>query len=264
MVEREALESYRTANAELSRRVKEALEAFVLSLDLTRPEMARDALLEFTPILTAEYGAVAAAVAAEWYEELRAASGAAGAFRPALAPSAPAGAVASQVRYLAGHLWTPTPMGILGPLLTAADKHVKQPGRDTMTLNARREGVRWARVPTGEKTCSFCLVLASRDAVYATRQSAGDTSGSGYGDDYHGDCDCQVVRIASEKDYPEGYLPDNYLQMYTDAVDGSNDPEVLAFLDSLDPDAKNKPLKAAVFSMRRNHPDLVSDGVHSH
>jgi hypothetical protein len=264
MVEPERLEQYRLANAELSRRVRLALEQFFLSLDLTRPELARDALLAFTPTLVERYGAVAAALAADWYEELRAVSGAAGAFQASLAPTVPADAVTAQVRYLAKHLWTPTPEAIIGPLLTSADKYVKQPGRDTMAANARRENVSWARVPTGEQTCAFCLVLASRDAVYATRASAGDSDGTGVGDDYHGDCDCQVVRISGPNDYPEGYLPDNYFNLYQDALDSRNDPEVRAFLDSLDPDDKNRMLKATVFAMRRNNPDVVRDGVHTH
>ncbi|MBK0296290.1 hypothetical protein IAE22_29520, partial [Bacillus sp. S34] len=41
------------------------------SLDLTRPESARDELIEFVPQLVREYGDVAATVAAEWYEQVR-------------------------------------------------------------------------------------------------------------------------------------------------------------------------------------------------
>jgi hypothetical protein len=263
MVERESIEQFRQANASLSKMVRSALESYFRSLDLSKPEAARDALLEFLPVLTAQYGDVAATLAADWYEESRAASGAVGRFRATTAASVPAGAVEAKVRYLAGHLWTPEPAAMLGGLLTATDKYVKQPGRDTMAVNAKREGVRWARVPTGDKTCSWCLVLASRDAVFATKQSAGDRSGTGYGDSYHGDCDCQVVRIGKPSDYPEGYLPDKYLDMY-DTANKDNSPEVQAFIASLDPGDKNKAIKSAAFSMRRNFPEVVRDGVHSH
>lgn len=51
----------------------------------------------------------------------------------------------------------------------------------------RREGVRFARVSTGLETCTFCLMLASRGAVYHTRESAGEFS------HYHRRCDCKVV-----------------------------------------------------------------------
>ncbi|MCC3277526.1 hypothetical protein LJ753_16805 [Arthrobacter sp. zg-Y20] len=243
MVDRAALERYRSANKELSARVRDVLEEFFLSLDLSKPDKVRDALLEFTPALTTQYGDVAAVLAADYYEEMRGASGAAGKFRTSLAKTVPGAAVASQTRYLAGHLWTPTPEAILGPLLTSVDKYVKQPGRDTIVRNASREGVRWARVPTGPNTCSFCLILASRDAVYLSEESAG-----GDGDSYHGDCYCMPVRMGPGDEYPEGYLPDSYYEMYTSARD----------------EAQSGDIRDISAAMRRQNPDLVTDGVHTH
>ncbi|MBD1541029.1 hypothetical protein G9E11_01910 [Arthrobacter sp. IA7] len=239
MVERSDLERFRTANAELSRMVKEALEAFFASLDLARPEAARDSLLEFTPVLVAQYGEVAAALAADWYEELTGSTGA------ALARSVDAATVASQVRYAAGHLWTPQPAAALGVLSVQVDKFVKQPGRDTIASNARRGRVRWARVPTGSKTCAWCLTLASRDAVYLSERSA---SKAADGSDYHGDCDCVPTPLGSRDDYPEGYDPDEYYRMYQVARDqaGSGD------------------IKEIAAAMRRSFPDHVRDGVVEH
>jgi hypothetical protein len=243
MIDRDSIERFRKANASLSERTRRALEAFFLTLDFSKPEAARNALLEFLPALTGQYGEVAATLAADWYEELRGASGATGRFRAITAPSVPAGAVEEKVRFLAGHLWTPEPMAMLGGLLIAADKYVKQPGRDTMASNARREGVRWARVPTGAKTCSWCLVLASRDAVYATKQSAG-----GDGHRFHGACDCVATRIAKASDYPEGYLPDDYYAMYQAARN----------------EAASGDMKDVAAAFRRLHPDGVTDAVHNH
>lgn len=263
MVEPADIERFRVANSELSRRVQSEMEAFFRSLNLAKPEAVRDALLEFVPLLTEQYGAVAATLATDWYEELRASSGAAGRFRALAADTVPTEAVEAKVRYLSGHLWTPDPLAMLGGLLTATDKYVKQPGRDTMASNAKREGVRWARVPSGRKTCSFCLVLASRDAVYMSKHSAGDRRGTGKGDAFHGKCDCQVVRIGKESDYPKEYLPDDYFSMY-EAAAKDKSPEVRAFVASLDPDDKNKQIKAAAFSLRRNFPDAVKDSVHTH
>jgi hypothetical protein len=243
MVDRESIEQFRLANSALSDKVRAALESFFLSLNLSKPEAARDALMEFVPTLTDQYGAVAATLAADWYEELRAASGAVGRFRTATAPSVPAGAVEAKLRYLAGHLWTPEPGAMLGPLLTAADKYVKQPGRDTVASNARREGVRWARVPTGAKTCSWCLVLASRDAVYSSKSAAG-----GDGHKYHGACDCVATRIGKASDYPEEYLPEDHFAMYQAARN----------------EAKSGSIKDITAAFRRLHPDIVNDGVHTH
>lgn len=245
MVARKDLEEFRAANSELSRRAQETLEGFFRSLDLTRPELARDALLQFMPALTAQYGSVAATLAAEMYEEMRSQSGATGSFRASLAPSVPAVQVEGKVRSLADALWTPTPGSLLGSLLLSADKYVKQPGRDTTALNARREGARWARVPTGAKTCSWCLILASRDAVYLTKKSAAKGKD---GEHYHGACDCQAIRLASADDYPPGYLPDNYYDMYQISRDSAGSGDI-------------KDIAAA---MRREFPGHVTDGVHTH
>jgi hypothetical protein len=243
MVERERLEEFRLANKELSRLVKRDLTAFFASLNLGRPEAARNALLEFLPMLTAQYGDIAASVAAEFYEEMRASQGARGSFTALGAPSVPTEAVEARVRSAAAHLWTPTPGDMLGGLLLAADKFAKQPGRDTIATNAKREGVRWARVPSGAKTCSWCLILASRDAVYSSKKAAG-----GDGHRFHGDCDCQPVRIAKPSDYPRDYLPEDFYEKYQQARDAAGSGDI-------------KDISAA---MRREFPDLVKDGVHTH
>ena len=51
----------------------------------------------------------------------------------------------------------------------------------------RDKGARFARIPTGFETCTFCLMLASRGAVYHTRKSAGEFK------HFHRGCDCKVV-----------------------------------------------------------------------
>ena len=259
------IEQFRVQNAGLSKLVRDRLASFFGSLNLANPEAVRDALLEFVPLLVAEYGSVAESLALDFYDDLRAASGAAGRFRAISGAAAiPPAAIEAKVRYLAGELWTATPGAILSPLLGAVDKYVKQPGRNAIEFNAKREGVRFARVPQGAKTCSFCLVLASRDAIYLTKRSAGD-QGRGLGDRFHGKCDCAVVRVAGKSDFIEGYLPDDYYSKYEVAVDAAaNDPEVRAFMDSLPPDDKNKQLKGVAYAMRREFPHLVKDGVHTH
>lgn len=51
----------------------------------------------------------------------------------------------------------------------------------------RDEGAMFARVPTGFETCAFCLMLASRGAVYHSRKTAGEWRL------FHRGCDCKVV-----------------------------------------------------------------------
>ena len=61
---------------------------------------------------------------------------------------------------------------------------------ETIMDNVGRDkdkGARFARIPTGFDTCTFCLMLASRGAVYRTRKSAGEFK------HFHRGCDCKVV-----------------------------------------------------------------------
>lgn len=247
MVARESIEQYRIASAQLSSLVAEELAAYFGVLDLSHPAAVRDALLEFVPLLVAEYGQAAAALAVEWYEQLRFESGAAGSYRAALppVPSVTPGRVEAKVRFLAGKLWTPEPTEMLSNLTIATDKYVKQPGRDAIAWNADREGVLWARVPSGAKTCAWCLILASRDAVYLSEQSA-ETKYDG--EAYHGFCDCQAVPLHGGDDYPEGYLPGDFYDMYTIARDAAGSGD----------------MKDIAAAMRREFPDVVTDGAHTH
>lgn len=62
----------------------------------------------------------------------------------------------------------------------------------------RKVGVRFARVPTGAETCTFCIMLASRGAVYHTRKTAGEFR------HFHRKCNCKVV--AGFEDDPDAEL----------------------------------------------------------
>lgn len=71
---------------------------------------------------------------------------------------------------------------------------------ETIIANVGRDrdkGARFARVPTGFETCTFCLMLASRGAVYHTRKSAGEWK------HFHRGCDCKVVPSFDDDPYAE-------------------------------------------------------------
>lgn len=246
MADRAAIEELRKAQAQLSTLVQGQLEALFAQVPLGNPAAARDLLLELIPELVQRYGASAETIARDWYAEHRGEAGLTGRYRVEAPPlSVTAERVQSKVRYLAGDLWGSNPEAMLGGLLLAVDKYVKQPGRDVIAYNAGREGVRWARVPTGAKTCSWCLILASRDAVYTSRKAALENHRTG--SRYHGACDCQAVLVGKEG-YPPGYLPDEFYEMYTTARD----------------EAGSGQIEDIAASMRRLYPGHVTDGVHVH
>src|SRR5690625_1238529 len=124
----------RQAQRGVQRLVERDLRAFWGTLDLSRPEAARDALVEFVPELTRTYGDAAATVAADWYDDQRAMAGATGRHRAQ--PASPAGAarVQQRVRYGAGHLFTRNPEQTLVFLDSAVQGYVAQPGRDRKSV----------------------------------------------------------------------------------------------------------------------------------
>lgn len=119
---------------------------------------------------------------------------------------------------------TPDPLGNLRVL---TDELVKQPYRSTYQDSAIKSGAGWARVPTGSDTCAWCLMLASRGAVYSTAQAAGR------GKKYHGDCDCAPTLVRSPEDYPEGYRPDDLYDAYSTARREAGSGNTKAILSAL-------------------------------
>ena len=147
--------------------VERDLRAFWLSLDLSRPEAARDALLAFTPALVEQYGEQAAAVAADWYDDVRAAERVRGRFRAEMVTPGEQEAVEGTVRRLAGDLFTDDPSPMLAGLLAAAPKFALAGSRLTVVRSTERDpqAAGWQRVIRGG-ACRFCRMLHGRGAVY--------------------------------------------------------------------------------------------------
>jgi hypothetical protein len=134
-------------------------------------------------------------------------------------------------RYQASRIGTVTVATVVDRLATRAAEHARHTANRTTIANAERDyskGMRYARVPSGKKTCGFCLILASRGFKYKSEASAGYIRGAKYNSFHHG-CDCQVVAGYEGTTLP-GYDPDWYLDVYTDAINttGSHDMDALA------------------------------------
>lgn len=87
-------------------------------------------------------------------------------------------------------------------------------GRETVARNVKRDPKRprWARVPSGSKTCAFCELLASRGFVYHSKETAGALK------QWHSHCDCMIVPSwDKELAHIAGYDPDAYYQRYQQA-----------------------------------------------
>ena len=226
----------RTAQKRLSDRAKSAVNALWGDVRGSSPEVVRNAFLDAMPQIVGTYGAASAEVAAEYFEQLTGYSA-----DPVDALNVDQ--VHGAVRYRAGALWGDQNREFVAGLLVDVDKYVKAFGRGTIYDNGDRRGVRYARIPSGDKTCAFCTVLASRDVLYLTRRSAGER---GSGNEFHGDCDCEVTPVRDASELPEGV--DELYAVYESARDESGSGD----------------LNDIVATARRQNPDMFTDGVHEH
>lgn len=136
---------------------------------LLAPDAGYRLLVDGATAITARYGALTARAGAELFDAMRVEANVAGAFTAT--PAAPA--ALEQVERSAA--WALAPMratrfdeaATLTRLSGAVRRLVRQPERQTIIDNARSDHVRYLRV-TRPGACAWCLMLASRGAVYAT------------------------------------------------------------------------------------------------
>ncbi len=211
MTTRSDVDTLRDAGRGVVALAQRDLQGFWDSLDLTRPESARDELIEFVPQLVREYGDVAATAAAEWFEQVR--FDAVGPYNATTVNATDAAQVQGTVRYAAGNLFTDNPSAMLSLVAGGVQRYVLASQRGTVARNVQQDPSkpRFARVPTGAKTCAWCTMLASRGFVYLTSRTAQEP------DHYHDDCNCQAVaEWEADQHYITGYDPDAMYAKYQD------------------------------------------------
>lgn len=217
MTSRADVDAFRAATLNVSTRAQQDVARLLRSLDLgASAEVIRDSLVAYLPEIVEVYGEVTAALAADYFADLRDAAGAPGYFDPELAEPASRAQVTASTRWAAGPLFTPDAVdevALLGRLQKVADRLTKQPGRETFANALANDPAkpRYARIPSGAETCVFCAMLASRGAVYLSEESAG-----GGAHDFHDHCDCALASIYDGQPLPDGYDPEHYLSVYAE------------------------------------------------
>lgn len=144
-----------------------------------RSQVLRAALMDVLPVLVATYGAAAASVAADWYDELRAEAGVTGRFTAIPAELRDAGA-SGLVGYAMG---TATDEKAFRSLISGGlQLRVANASRQTVMGSAIADprATGWQRVGSGS-SCPFCSMLIGRGAVYTE-------AGVDFGAHDHDDC----------------------------------------------------------------------------
>lgn len=202
-------------------------------------------MLDYVPKIAVKYGQVAAAAAADWYEQTRAEQ-IGGSYEALTADTYSTDAIASTVRWQASRIYAGDSDGMAAFLAGSMNRWVQQAGRDTIMGNVARDPSkpRYARVPRGVRTCAFCEMLASRGAVYYTQTTAGKFS------KFHSDCDCQIV-ATWDSDSIEGYDPQDMYERYSLARDKAETGNK----------GQTPSTESILANMRRMFPSSYTDGV---
>ena len=152
----------------------------------------RDMLLELVPALIDKYGDMGSTAAADWYKQVRS-KWFDDEYEPVLADPVHddlTGMIRAKANMLFEHDGQYDPNTYLSYLNRLISRGVRGGGRSTIVSAVRRDrrGPRYARVPSGVKTCAFCAMLAGRGFVYSSAEAAG-----GAFNRYHAECDCEIV-----------------------------------------------------------------------
>ncbi len=180
--------------------------------DLTYVE--RVAVLQTAHALATSYGEGAAAESCRMYDDIAEMSGVYVA--PAeMAETATFDEVAKSVN---GTRKT----GNVDTCANSVGRLVKMTGCDTMLRNCIRDGAYTAWIPQGQETCAFCIMLAGRGWMKASK----DMIKNGHAEHIHPNCDCIYAVSFDTSTRYEGYDPSAYKRIYDDA-EGANWKEKL-------------------------------------
>lgn len=218
---RKALSAYDKRLAELEGKAYEyassRISAFIEKFPGAKPEQVREFAIEVVDDAVGAFGDGASSLAADMYEGMAELSGVR--VKPAVIDTSDVhGHIESEVRYQLGKFLSGDPTGFVLACGSKASDQVARRANQTMRLNAKRDGLRYARVPMGGETCSFCAMLASRGFDFKTAKSAGD------GNHYHKGCRCKVIPGFPDIKV-EGYDPDEWLDRWRmfEEIDESTD-----------------------------------------
>ena len=133
------------------------------------PDEIRDTLLEVAPDSVAYWSDGSAALAVDWYDDLRDESPAKGRFTAEPVVDLRAEKIRRGIRWGVDPLYAATPDegAMLARVLPIVQKEIATPFRDTVTVNGHRDpaSVGWRRIarPDG---CKFCRMLADKGAIF--------------------------------------------------------------------------------------------------
>ena len=177
-------ETYRRAQAALSARAVADLRKVWPALLTMRPDKTAEALALVLAEVTDKYGPASAALAAEWFEDLRDTAGAARSHSAWAAATPSSERLEVLARWGVGPLFgaAPDPVTALNLVSGGLARQVLSVGRETLmeSIASDPAGPRYARHASAN-ACAFCAMLATRGPVYTSETNARRVTGESLG-----------------------------------------------------------------------------------
>lgn len=212
-IPRSYIENYSNALNVVSAQAKAALVDALSAIDYTADVAAiREAVIAVMQPACGASSTLAARLAADFYDGLRARFGIADGFTAEVdsqrEPEATEGAVRAFAHELDSSM--PNVSAFQRLCVDRIDYETRLAANKCIESNARRDPKKpkWARVPTGAETCEFCIMLASRGFVYHSEETASHA---------HANCDCRIVPSWDKSPTAQGYDPDAYYDEWVES-----------------------------------------------
>ena len=253
------IKRYSAMARDVSKRARSEFVRRASEIDYTDWSRASDELRELCRAIVRTYGMGASTLGAQWYDYCRRLAIGEGDPAEPLTPNESALSYDMERTIHGLYAGDTTPEQMADAMGATVEKHVHELSRNTVSAalqcdyeaqvvrggNSRvKSRYRWTRVTVGT-SCAFCTMLASRGAVYLSRESAGGSPSS----KFHDDCDCVVLPFADSGD----------IRGYEDTLDACSkayyDARTAIARDEL-PDELNKRIAEA----RRRHTERFKAG----
>jgi len=214
-IPRSYVENYSKALNVVSDRARAALVDALSQIDYSADVATiREAVIAIMQPACGASSTMAARLAADFYDGLRARFGIDDGFRAEVdslrEPEATEGAIRAFADKLDDSI--PNVSAFQQLCVDRIDYETRRAANMCMAYNAKRDPLKpkWARVPMGAETCPWCLMLASRGFAYHSEAAA---------DHNHSGCDCKVVPSWDKSPEVQGYDEREYYNRWQDAID---------------------------------------------
>ncbi len=217
----QTLNQYEKVIAKLSERTQSKLKSALLKVDFTNKKLAVKQIENIVISLTGASTEVASLIGADFYNqvsnEVTEVSYDAKAYN-SYEPKSDFVAINALMHNVEDEQ---TSEAFINEMLERMDMQIRKSANGSVIENGYRDKrrPRFARVPTydgGNRPCLFCLMLASRGAVYYSKASAGE--GLNGTNRYHHNCKCKVVPFYNGTEI-ENYDPDKLYEQWTEGYE---------------------------------------------